>query len=35
LLSEKELYYMLEFMHDDSIETLHHTADVLKSWLDN
>jgi sugar phosphate isomerase/epimerase len=35
LLSEKELYYMLEFMHDDNIETLHHTADVLKSWLDN
>ena len=35
LLSEKELYYMLEFMHDDNIETLSHTAGVLKNWLKN
>ena len=25
--------YLLEFMHDDNIETLQHTAEVLKSWL--
>ncbi len=35
LLSKKELYYMLEFMHDDNIETLAHTAGVLKNWLAN
>ena len=35
LLSEKELYYMLEFMHEDNIETLAHTAGVLKNWLEN
>jgi len=33
LLSEKELNYMLEFMHDDKIETLKETAAVLKKWL--
>ncbi len=33
LLSEKELYYMLEFMHDDKIETLKETASTLNSWL--
>ncbi len=33
LLSEKELNYMLEFMHDDKIETLCETAKTLKSWL--
>ena len=34
LLSEKELGYMLEFMHDDNIETLKETAQTLKRWLD-
>ena len=33
LLSAKELNYMLEFMHDDNIETLAQTAKILKSWL--
>lgn len=33
LLSVKDLNYMLEFMHDDKIETLAETADTLKSWL--
>ncbi len=33
LLREKELNYMLEFMHDDRIETLPETARILKSWL--
>lgn len=33
LFSKKELNYMLEFMHDDNIETLKETASVLKSWL--
>jgi hypothetical protein len=33
LLSKKELNYMLEFMHDDDIETLEETAKVLKAWL--
>ena len=33
LLRGKELNYMLEFMHDDKIETLEQTARVLKSWL--
>ncbi len=35
LLSEKDLYYMLEFMHDGNIETLAETAATLKSWLGN
>ena len=34
LLSEKDLFYMLEFMHDDNIETLKETAAVLNNWLD-
>ena len=34
LLREKELNYMLEFMHDDKIETLPETAKILKSWLE-
>lgn len=33
LLSAKHLNYMLEFMHDDKIETLSETAKVLKEWL--
>ena len=33
LLSKKDLNYMLEFMHDDNIETLKETAATLKSWL--
>lgn len=33
LLSVKDLNYMLEFMHDDKIETLEETAKTLKSWL--
>lgn len=33
LLSAKDLNYMLEFMHDDSIETLAETAATLKKWL--
>ena len=33
LLSEKELCYMLEFMHDDNIETLLATAEQLRSCL--
>ena len=33
LLSKKELNYMLEFMHDDNIETLKETAKTLKEWL--
>ncbi len=33
LLSEKDLNYMLEFMHDGKIETLKETAEVLHSWL--
>lgn len=33
LLRQKELNYMLEFMHDDRIETLPETAKILKSWL--
>ncbi len=33
LLSKKELCYMLEFMHDDNIETLKETASVLRGWL--
>ena len=33
LLKSKELNYMLEFMHDDNIETLGETAKTLKSWL--
>lgn len=33
LLSAKELNYMLEFMHDDKIETLGETTATLKSWL--
>ena len=34
LLSEKEINYMLEFMHDDNIETLKETAKTLKSWFE-
>lgn len=34
LLSAKDLNYMLEFMHDDNIETLKETAATLKKWLD-
>ncbi len=33
LLRAKELNYMLEFMHDDNIETLGETARTLISWL--
>lgn len=33
LLRAKELNYMLEFMHDDNIETLGETAKTLISWL--
>ena len=33
LLKEKELSYMLEFMHDDDINTLKETADTLIEWL--
>jgi sugar phosphate isomerase/epimerase len=33
LLSGKDRNYMLEFMHDDDIETLEETAKVLKAWL--
>lgn len=33
LLSGKEINYMLEFMHDDNIETLKETAKTLKSWF--
>ena len=33
LLSGKDMNYMLEFMHDDNIETLKETASVLNSWL--
>jgi sugar phosphate isomerase/epimerase len=33
LLSEKNVNYMLEFMHDDKIETLNETASTLKGWL--
>ena len=33
LLSEGDINYMLEFMHDDRIETLTETANTLKSWL--
>lgn len=33
LLKSKELCYMLEFMHDDKIETLKETAKTLKNWL--
>lgn len=35
LLSQKELNYMLEFMHDDSIDTLKETAKTLIKWLNN
>ena len=34
LLSSKDLNYMLEFMHDDNIETLTETAATLKKWLE-
>lgn len=33
ILSKKQLNYMLEFMHDDNIDTLKETAEVLKTWL--
>ena len=33
LLSDKDVNYMLEFMHDDNIETLKETAATLKSWF--
>ena len=33
LLSSKNINYMLEFMHDDNIETLRETAKTLNSWL--
>ena len=33
LLSANDINYMLEFMHDDRIETLTETASTLKSWL--
>ena len=33
LLSKKDLNYMLEFMHDDKIETLKETANTLEKWL--
>ncbi len=33
LLSCKDLTYMLEFMHDNKIETLKETARTLRSWL--
>ena len=33
LLADKDISYMLEFMHDDRIETLSETAKVLNDWL--
>lgn len=33
LLSVKDINYMLEFMHDDNIETLKESAKTLNEWL--
>lgn len=35
LLREKDLYYMLEFMHDNELTTLFETAKTLHGWLGN
>jgi sugar phosphate isomerase/epimerase len=36
LLSQKnDIHYMLEFMHDDNIETLKETAATLNKWLED
>ena len=34
LLRGYDIYYMLEFMHDDSLQTLATTAKILKAWLE-
>ena len=35
LLAEKDLYFILEFMHDNELSTLMKTAKTLHGWLDN